>query len=261
VHSLFVLKKETTLSYRLPIFLLLVYLWIASPASANTIAEVAAMPLGTDATVDPAVILSTTDLTADSSIKSFQIRDNTRAITIYGTNAEIDAALTGFGVGDTIEISGQTAKRDGGLVLVTSIGGFAVTGRTTTAPILTNAILVSPPDIAASFESNLVCLQNVSFADTGMFAAGADYTLTGGAATVRITSADLGFTGMTIPTGLLNITGIVIPADPTSPDAGYCLALRSPADIAPVPEPLTMVAVGMGIAGLGSYIRRRTAAK
>jgi hypothetical protein len=30
---------------------------------------------------------------------------------------------------------------------------------------------------------------------------------------------------------------------------------------APVPEPLTMFAVGMGIAGLGGYIRRRAAAK
>ena len=31
--------------------------------------------------------------------------------------------------------------------------------------------------------------------------------------------------------------------------------------VQPVPEPLTMIAVGMGIAGLGGYVRRRTAAK
>ena len=77
------------MSHRLTLFVLLACLWITSPAFASTIAEVAALPVGTDATVDLAVILSTTDLTADSSVKSFQIRDNTRAITIYGTNAEI----------------------------------------------------------------------------------------------------------------------------------------------------------------------------
>ena len=30
-------------------------------------------------------------------------------------------------------------------------------------------------------------------------------------------------------------------------------------ETSPVPEPLTMLAVGMGIAGLGGYIRRRRA--
>jgi hypothetical protein len=63
VYSSFDLKKETTMSHRLTLFVLLACLWIASPAFASTIAEVAAQTLGTDATVDLAVILSTTDLT------------------------------------------------------------------------------------------------------------------------------------------------------------------------------------------------------
>ena len=91
---------------RLACLVLLAGVGIVSPASAGTIDEVAALPLGSDATIDQAVILSTTDLTADSTVKSFQIRDDTRAITLYGTNAEIDTALTGFGVGSAIEISG-----------------------------------------------------------------------------------------------------------------------------------------------------------
>ena len=231
-------------------------LWIASPASAYTIAEVSELPQGTSATIDLAVILSTTDLTADSSVRSFQIRDNTRAITIYGTNAEIAAALTGFDVGDIIEISGQTAKRDGGLVLVTSVGGFAVSGRTETLPLPSGAVVVSGSDITESYESNLVCLQNVSFADDGTFASGSDYDLVGGSAMVRIATNDLGIAGLTIPSGPLNITGIVIPADPL-PDSGYRLAPRGVADMVSVPEPTSIIALAGGLVGLLGITRRR----
>ncbi|MGA2622189.1 MAG: hypothetical protein ABSF26_31750, partial [Thermoguttaceae bacterium] len=234
----------------LPLLVLLVGLWIVSPVSAGTIADVSALPLGTDATIDQAVILSTTDLTADPLYKSFQLRDTTRAITIYGTNAEIDAALSGFGVGSVIEISGQTANRGGALVLITgTFGGFAVTGRTTTLPLLTNSLLVAPSDIAAPYESNLVCLNNVSFADTGFFAAGSDYALTGGSATVRIVSDDLGLTGYPIPSGPLDITGIVIPADPISP-GNYFLAPRGPADMVSVPEPSSLTLLVLGGVGI-----------
>ena len=152
----------------LPLLVLLAGLWIVSPVSAGTIADVSALPLGTDATIDQAVILSTTDLTADPLYKSFQLRDSTRAITVYGTNADIDAALTGFGVGDVITISGQTGDVGGALALIRSIGGFAVSGRTATLPLLTNAVFVSPSDINQPYESNLVCLQDVSFADTSL---------------------------------------------------------------------------------------------
>lgn len=38
-------------------------------------------------------------------------------------------------------------------------------------------------------------------------------------------------------------------------------AINAPPPTNPVPEPMTMAAVGMGIAGLGGYLRRRTAAK
>jgi hypothetical protein len=240
----------------LPFLVLLAGLWIVSSASAGTIAEIAALPLGTTATIDQAVILSTTDLVADRLYRSFQLRDNTRAITIYGTNAEINTALTGFGIGGVIEISGQTATRDGALVLVTgTYGGFAVTGQTSTLLLLTNALLVSPSDIAASYESNLVCLQNVSFADTGSFAGGSDYALTDGSATVRIVSDDLGLTGYPIPSGPLDVTGIVIPA--ASPGSGYRLAPRGPADIVSVPEPSTLALLGVGAIGLLGYGWRR----
>ncbi|MBM4102907.1 MAG: PEP-CTERM sorting domain-containing protein [Planctomycetes bacterium] len=210
----------------------------------------AMLPEGGHATSDPVVLLSSTDLVPDPGFKSFQIRDLTRAMTIYGTNAEIDAALTGFGVGDIIDISGYTAHVGGALVLTTggTVGGFAVSGRTSTAPMPFNAVYVSPSGIAQSFESNLVCLQNVTFDGTGVFAAGFDYALSGGSAMVRIATDELGLSGLAIPTGPLNITGIVIPS---FSGEGYCLAPRGIDDIVLVPEPATMLLLGLG----GMFIR------
>jgi hypothetical protein len=231
-----------------------VFALITGLAQASTIAEIALLPEGGHAVSDAAVILSTTDLAADSDFKSFQIRDLTRAMTIYGTNVEIDAALNGFGVGDIIGISGYTAHIGGALVLTSggSVAGFAVTGRTSTAPLLTNALYVSPSDIAESYESNLVCLQNVSFDGTGVFAAGFEYDLAGGAAKVRIATEQLDLVGMSIPGGLLNITGIVIP-DPLSSVGSYCLAPRGIGDIVSVPEPASLLLLGLG----GLLLRRK----
>jgi ferredoxin len=105
-----------------------VFVLITGFTQASTIAEIAAYPEGSLVATDAAVILSTTDLVADSGFKSFQIRDLTRAMTIYGTNAEIDTALTDFGVGGIISISAQSARIDGALVLVTTVGGFGCLG-------------------------------------------------------------------------------------------------------------------------------------
>lgn len=74
------------------------------------------MAEGGHAASDAVVITSTTDLVADPGCKSFQTRDNTRPITIYGTIVEIDAALTGFGASDVIEIGGYVTRLSHDLV-------------------------------------------------------------------------------------------------------------------------------------------------
>lgn len=178
-----------------------------------------------------------------------------RALTVYATNAEIAAALAGFGTADIIEISGQTIRLDGVLTLITgSVSGFAVSGRTSTAPMLANALTVAPSDIAEPYESNLVCLKNVSFTAVGdSFLVGNDYALADSAAMVYIATDDLGLGGQSVPDGLHDITGIVIP-NPAGD--GYRLAPRGPGDIVSVPEPGVPGILCMGIAASLALQRR-----
>jgi MYXO-CTERM domain-containing protein len=248
----------------LPCLVLLAGLGIACSASAGTIADAAAQPPGTQVTISDALILSTIDLVPDPAYRSFQLRDATRAITVYGTNAAIAAALTGWAAGDGINITGVTTLADGTLRLEPPVGGggsvagFAVSGRTSSLPFPfpTSALSVGLSDIATPYESNLVRLQGVSFdlgSGSGVFVAETTYTLAGGSALVRIATADLGLVGQPIPTGLVDITGIVIP-DPDG--TGYVLAPRSIGDIGPAPSAAAL----LGLGGLFARRRRRSAA-
>jgi hypothetical protein len=158
--------------------------WAGQSASAGTIAELAQLPPGTPATIDQAVILSTTNLEADPLYRSFQLRDATRAITVFGTVAQVEAVLAGRAVGDEIQIGGVTGQRGGTLILAGSVGGFAVSGRTSSHPFPIFPVAALEVDLtgtaAETLESQLVCLRGVRFADTGPFILGGDYALMGG---------------------------------------------------------------------------------
>jgi hypothetical protein len=255
-------------------FSIVVFVLFTGIVGAGTIAELTGLTPGTQATVDLAVIISTTDLIADPDTKCFQIRDNTGAVTIYGSNAQIDAALAGFSVGSLIEITGTTNRRDGLLTLDGlldeesggGVSGFAVSGRTSTMPVYYGPLTTLPSSLAdwnpaaEALESNLLCLQNVVFDDTGFFAAGADYILSGGPAVVRIATDQLGLTGVAIPAGPVNITGILIQSDLSNPAGvgiNYRLEPRGPEDIVSVPEPATLLLVGLG----GLLLRKQRAGR
>jgi hypothetical protein len=233
---------------------------ITTFTQAGTIADAVAAPLGSEVTIHDAMILSTVDLAAGGDYRSFQLRDATRAITVYGTNAQIGAALAGWAVGDGINITGVIATADGAFRLEPPVGGsvsgFAVSGRTSTSPFPfpTSALTVLPSDIGQPYESDLVCLQNVLFDVVGgsVFAVETNYDLAGGDGVVRVVGGDQGVSGQPIPTGRVNITGIVIP----DPDGdGYVLAPRGIGDIVLVPEPATLLIMGLG--GLALLKRRK----
>lgn len=234
---------------------------ITTFTQAGTIADAVGASLGSEVTIHDAMILSTADLTADGQYRSFQLRDATRAITVYGTNTTIEAALTGWAAGDGINITGVIAAADGAFRLEPqfsggTVGGFAVSGRTSTAPFpfSVSAFTVLPSDIGQPYESDLVCLQNVLFDVVGgsVFAVETNYDLAGGDGVVRVVGGDQGVSGQPIPTGRVNITGIVIP----DPDGdGYVLAPRGIGDIVLVPEPATLLIMGLG--GLALLKRRK----
>jgi hypothetical protein len=207
-----------------------------------TIAELAQLPPDTPATIDQAVILSTTNLEADPLYRSFQLRDATRAITVFGTVAQVEAVLAGRTVGDEVRISGVTGQRGGTTILGGTVGGFAVTGRTSTHPLPIFPVAALEVDLtgtaAETLESQLVCLRGVRFVDTGVFILGGDYALMGGLVIVRIATADFELAGTPIPTGPVDITGIVLHYDDGGAQpAGYRLVPRSPADIVPAQTP------------------------
>ena len=111
---------------RLPLAFFVAVLWSVDSLPGATIADLALLPPNTPVTIDEAVILSTTNLEPDPLYRSFQLRDASRAITVFGTPAQIDPVLAAHGAGDVIEISGLTARRGGTLMMAGGVGGFAV---------------------------------------------------------------------------------------------------------------------------------------
>lgn len=240
------------------IFILAAFATVAASANAITIAEARALAVGTAASVQNVKIVSMVDLISSGSSKSFQIQDASGAATVFGSNAVIDGLLAGLSDGSTMDLDGTTGTFNG---LFQFVAPLAVSNTAAGAPVTPTTVVATDflddSPTAEGFESMLVALNNVSFTDVGTFAGNTNYLVTDGVnqVTVRISTNDLNMIGDAIPMGPVNLTGIFSQFDSSDPrTGGYQLLLRSRDDITAVPEPATLVGLGLAAAAM---IRRR----
>lgn len=241
---------------------------LAMGASAQTIAD--ARTAGNNAQVDlnEVIIVNTTDTIASGASRALQLRDNTGAITVFGSNANVEDFLGGRGVGDTISISNMTTGSFNGLFqLQANTAGWEVETTSNSLGLDTDPVMAGIEDFqdfapnAEGFESDLVRLNGVSFVDAGdTFQGTQNYTVTDGNlnVTVRIPTGDNDLIGTTIPSGTWDLVGIFSQFDtsrpePGEPGTGYQLLLRGSGDV--IPAPGAMALLGMG--GLLAIRRRR----
>lgn len=209
----------------------------AVSADGTSLAEIRQMGTGQTVTVSRAVIASDFDMIASSTSKSFQLQDETGGITVFGSAAVIDALLAGRSAGDELlGLSGQTGQFRG---LFQLQGPFSLAdskvgpGPPTPWPLTVEDLQNGNPE-AESLESRLVTLRNVTFAASGLFEGPRDYLVSdaGQVANVRVQTNALPIVGGTIPTGLVDVTGVLSQFTSSNPaDDGYQLLIRTPDDI------------------------------
>lgn len=218
-----------------------------------TIADARALPVGSRVKLCNVIISSTTDLIQSGTVKSFQIEDSSGAggrsgLTVFGSNELIDLILSGAGEGTQIDVQGVTNQfngllelEDGSLPLRRITLGGNVGASAPVAVTTTDFQNLSPT--AEGLESEIVTLSCVTFLDAGgTFIGGlatSNYVVTDGVgfATVRISSNQLDFHGMTIPSGPVTITGVFSQSDTAAPfDSNYQLLPRILSDLNDMPN-------------------------
>lgn len=130
------------------------------------------------------------------------IQDETGAIAVYGTSA-----FTNVGRGDSITVTGPLLDFNGLLELSPVTAGNVTNHGNVGIP---DAIAVPIPLIGENIEARLIKIENVTFTQTGSFAANTNYNITDGANTFQVrVSTGTSLVGMAIPTGPVTITGLV----------------------------------------------------
>ncbi|MFQ5423805.1 MAG: hypothetical protein ACE5F9_07475 [Phycisphaerae bacterium] len=226
-------------------------------ANLLTVAQARALPLGTFVTLRDPVVASTQD-TIGGTFTSIHVQDasgpggDPRGISVFGTDAQIiTGVLNGpdglpgtaddVVAGDRIMISGTLGEFNGLLEVNGFSGPVTLLQEYLNPPGIPAPTPITMPELqtgsvrAEELESTLIKLDCVSFVPTplGVFAVG-NFQITDGTlfAFTRIGEASIDLVGQPIPTGVVDLTGILSQFDPVPPlDGGYQILLRSSADI------------------------------
>ena len=195
-----------------------------------TIPEAREITWGSEVELCEVVVTNVLDTVASTSVKSFHAQelDGSGGITIFGDNVDIDEILNMVDPGDTIQIQGTTADYSGLFELEAPfIFSVLTTGGDVPEPTTITAL-----DFNDTYESMLVVIECASFRDAGgTFYGYSNYTVDTefGSFTARVASDDLPIAGTTIPTGMVDVVGIL------SQYGDYQLMLLETDDIIPNP--------------------------
>lgn len=197
----------------------LVFLGLASITNAqSTILEARGMAVGSVVTVKGVVTNG-----AEMGVIRY-LQDNTAGIAAYGSLTMVANR------GDSVSVTG-TLKNYNQLLEIDPVSSFTVlsTGHPVPAPIL-----LTPGQIAEAFESRLIRVENVTFADAGTIFTGNkkyEFSANGQSGFIFIKSNQTDIVGQPVPSGNVNITGILSQFDYNNPTAGYQLLPRLIEDI------------------------------
>ncbi|NBX37841.1 MAG: choice-of-anchor D domain-containing protein [Flavobacteriia bacterium] len=210
---------------------------------AQTIQQARSLSIGATVTVK-GVVSNGSEL---GSIR--YIQDATAGIACYGNN------LSGIALGDSITATGVLFDFSG-LLELSPTNSFTNHG-----PVTQNVPQVIPITSAGELlESQLVRIENVTFVQTGSFAAGnstVQITSGGNTLDVRI-NGTTNIDGTSIPAGAVTITGLL-----GQFNANYQIVPRSLADIVPYVAPAREINVkinGNTVLDNGTYVIGNTAA-
>lgn len=237
----------------------------AQSTLAGMIADAKLAGPGVEVTVENVVISSTTDLISSTFHKVIYIQDSTGGMAVFGDNANIDSILAQAGEGDAITLTATTESWNGEFEFQIQDYPFSFVDHGYVG--IPPAASITPADLqdysatAEDFECTLATVSGVTFVDAGgVFEGETDYEITDGVFTgeIRVSTFEQDLVGTVIPSGVVDITGIIGQWDltnplPGTPGVGYCLRVRSLADIVPEPATLSLLLFG----GIVALKRRR----
>jgi phosphatidylserine/phosphatidylglycerophosphate/cardiolipin synthase-like enzyme len=185
-------------------------------------------------------------VTASSQFGTYgpaSIQDNTAGMCVYGSPFP-----TGVNIGDSVVVTAELTNYNGLAEMSFSSPGasFQVlsTGHDTDPEVITiNDVLNQSWNDVEEYEGKLVRINNVTISESGNFAGGTNYTITDatGTSEIRIDNDVTTIIGTPIPSGQIDIIGILQQYDPSPPySTGYQLLPRYITDIVDNGAPLIL---------------------